>query len=59
LQAFKKAAKQGDKAANEGVYTDVNDRDLQPPSTQQAKKSCQPAGFFAVVGFFDGLTAQE
>ena len=35
LQAFKKAARQGDKPANEGVYTDVNDRNLQVQSTQQ------------------------
>ena len=36
LQIFKKAARQGDKPANEGVYTDVNDRNLQVQSTKQA-----------------------
>ena len=40
LQTFKKTARQGDKPVNEGVYSDVNDRNFQAQST---------------TGFFDGL----
>ena len=51
----KKAARQGDKPANEGVYTDVNDRNLQVQSTQQAI-SLPKGREIAVAGFFDGLS---
>jgi hypothetical protein len=45
-----KFARQGAKAANEGVYIDVNDRDLQPQSTQQAEFP-PIGGNSAFVGF--------
>ena len=34
LQTLKKTARQGSKVANKGAYTNVSDRNLQPPLTR-------------------------
>ncbi len=50
----RKAARQGVKAANSGVYTDVNDR-ICSRRQRRKQKFRLHAGVFAVVAFVDGL----
>ena len=62
LTDAEKPAIQGSKAANDGAYTDVSDRNLQPMLTKQAKMPTAfllSVGIFAFAGIVSGLNQRR